>query len=301
MAHLLASLWPLFALILGGYAFRRKGFPGDAFWPGAERFNYYVLFPALLFKSLATAPLNNPAWPRVALCVGLVLAATWIALLLMRRFFAWPPARFGVFVQGSLRFNTYIGLATVGSVFGPDGLALVALLLAVTVPTVNVLSVYAFTSAGSLRRGVLALIIVKNPLIVACLLGIAANLAGVSLRGGTDNFLSLLAATSLPLGLLCVGAALKPEELRAETSAVVANSGVRLVIVPAVAYAFARALGLPAMETGVLTLFFALPSSPTGYVLARQLGGDAHLMAGIITLQTLLSAITLAIVLQVVR
>ena len=301
MAHLLASLWPLFALILGGYVFRRSGFPDEGFWPGAERFNYYVLFPALLFKSLATVPLNNPAWPRIALCVALVLTTGWIALLLLRRFFAWPPARFGVFVQSSLRFNTYIGLAAVGSVFGPDGLALVALLLAVTVPTVNVLSVYAFKSAGSLRRSVLALIIIKNPLIVACLLGIAANFAGVSLRGGTDNLLSLMAAASLPLGLLCVGAALKPQELTAETGVMVVNSGVRLLIVPAVAYAFARTLGLPAMEAAVLTLFFALPSSPTGYVLARQLGGDAHLMAGIVTLQTLLSAITLPIVLQIVR
>ncbi|MNT75985.1 hypothetical protein D3C72_2149370 [compost metagenome] len=60
----------------------------------------------------------------------------------------------------------------------------------------------------------------------------------------------------------------------------------------------ARALGLPAMESSILVLFFALPTAPTAYVLTRQLGGDSHLMAGIITLQTLLAAVSLPLALQ---
>ena len=67
MTVLLYSLWPLFALIVGGYLLRRHDFPGEAFWPAAERLNYFILFPALLFSSLATAPLDNPALPRLAL------------------------------------------------------------------------------------------------------------------------------------------------------------------------------------------------------------------------------------------
>jgi predicted permease len=299
MLHLFASLWPLFALILGGYACRRMKFPNEEFWPGAERLNYFVLFPALLFKNLATAPLKNPALPRVVLCVGLVLGLSWLALSVLRRGFGWKAERFGVFVQGTLRFNTYIGLAAIGRVFGNDGLTLVALLLAVTVPAVNVLSVYAFTSETSVRPTGLALTILRNPLIAACLLGVIANLLGIQLLGGTDSFLSFLATTSLPLGLLCVGAALQPQELRGETTALLANSISRLAIVPALAYFLARLLWLPAMESAILVLFFALPSAPTGYVLARQLGGDARLMAGIITLQTLLSALSLPLVMRI--
>ncbi|MDT4874191.1 hypothetical protein FQZ97_1094790 [compost metagenome] len=62
---------------------------------------------------------------------------------------------------------------------------------------------------------------------------------------------------------------------------------------PLLAFAIARVLGLPPMESAVLVLFFALPTAPTAYVLTRQLGGDSHLMAGIITLQTLLSGASL--------
>lgn len=301
MTGLLSSLWPLFALIVGGFVLRRLRFPNDEFWPGAERINYFILFPALLFKSLASAPLRDPALLRVALCVGLVMALAWLGLLLLRRRLQWKAARFGVFVQGSVRFNTYIGLAAVGAVFGSEGLALMALLLAITVPAVNILSVYAFTADGNARLGAAALAILRNPLVLACAAGIAANFAGLGLGGGVDHFLGFLAATSLPLGLLCVGAALQPKALGGETMALAATSAARLLLLPALAWLISALLGLPALESAVLVLFFGLPSAPTAYVLARQLGGDAQLMAGIITLQTLLAALSLPLLLQLVR
>ncbi|MBK59901.1 MAG: transporter [Pseudomonas sp.] len=301
MTALLLALWPLFVLIIAGYFLRLRDFPSEAFWPGAERINYFVLFPALLFSSLATAPLDNPALPRLAGAVMLALGLVWVALLLLKRVRNWPAARFGAFAQGGLRFNTYLGLAAVGSLFGKEGLALAALMLALMVPTVNVMSVWALTAERGVSVRSLLLPILKNPLILACLTGALVNLSGLGLPGGTDRLLSLLAAASLPLGLLCVGAALKPRELGGEIPALGWNSALRLLAVPLLAYAVARLLHLPAMETTIIVLFFALPTAPTAYVLTRQLGGDSHLMAGIITLQTLLAAASLPLVLTLLE
>ncbi|WP_336605355.1 AEC family transporter [Stutzerimonas stutzeri] len=297
MTVLLLALWPLFALIIAGYFLRLREFPSEAFWPGAERINYFVLFPALLFSSLATAPLDNPALPRLAGAVMLGLGLAWLALLIMKRVRGWPAARFGAFAQGALRFNTYLGLAVVGSFFGKEGLAMAALMLALMVPTVNVMSVWALTAERGVSVRSLLLPIVKNPLILACLTGALVNFSGFGLPWGIDRLLSLLAAASLPLGLLCVGAALKPKELGGEIPALGWNSALRLMAVPLLAYAVARLLSLPAMETTIIVLFFALPTAPTAYVLTRQLDGDSHLMAGIITLQTLLAAASLPLVL----
>ncbi|SDH31952.1 hypothetical protein SAMN05216603_10825 [Pseudomonas benzenivorans] len=293
MLELLLALWPLFALIVAGYYLRRWEFPNEAFWPGAERLNYFILFPALLFSSLATAPLDNPALPRLALAVMLGLGLAWLALLLLRRLRGWPAGRFGAFSQGALRFNTYLGLAAVGSLFGQAGLTLAALMLALLVPTVNVLSVWSLTAERGVSARSLLLPILKNPLILACLGGALINLAGLGLPGGSGRLLGLLAAASLPLGLLCVGAALKPERLGGEIPALAWNSVLRLLGMPLLAWAVAYGLRLPALESGVLVLFFALPTAPTAYVLTRQLGGDSQLMAGIITLQTLLAAASL--------
>ncbi len=294
---LLLALWPLFALIVGGYALRRWDFPGEAFWPAAERLNYFILFPALLFSSLASAPLDNPALPRLAMAVMLGLGLAWLALLLVKRLRGWSAGRFGAITQGILRFNTYLGLAAVASLFGKQGLTLAALMLALMVPTVNVMSVWALTAERGVNLRALLLPVLKNPLILACLTGALANLSGLGLPGGTDRLLGLLAAASLPLGLLCVGAALRPQELTGEVPTLAWNCSLRLLAMPLLAFAAARLVGLPPMESGVLVLFFALPTAPTAYVLTRQLGGDSHLMAGIITLQTLLAAGSLLLVL----
>ncbi|WP_235576621.1 AEC family transporter [Pseudomonas taeanensis] len=298
--ELLLALWPLFALIVAGYYLRRWEFPNEAFWPGAERLNYFMLFPALLFSSLASAPLDNPALPRLALAVMLGLGFGWLALLLLRRLRGWSAGRFGAFTQGALRFNTYLGLAAIGSLFGQEGLTLAALMLALMVPTVNVLSVWSLTAERGVSARSLLLPVLKNPLILACLGGVLLNLSGLGLPGGSDRLLGLLAAASLPLGLLCVGAALKPEQLGGEIPALAWNSVLRLLAMPLLAWAVAYGLNLPAMESSVLVLFFALPTAPTAYVLTRQLGGDSQLMAGLITLQTLLAAASLPLLLTLV-
>ncbi|WP_286789009.1 MULTISPECIES: AEC family transporter [unclassified Pseudomonas] len=298
MTTILLALWPLFALIVAGYWMRQKGFPGDAFWPAADRLNYFILFPSLLFNNLATAPLDDPALAHLALAAMTGLGALWIALLLARRFYHWPAERFGVIAQGTLRFNTYLGLATVGSLLGKSGLGQAALLLALMVPTVNVMSVWALKAERGARLGELLLPVLRNPLILACAAGALVNLLGWGLPFGTDRLLGLLAATSLPLGLFCVGAALKLQQIAGEWRAIGTMTLFRLLACPLLAGLIAYLLGLPPHERLLLVLFFSLPTAPTAYALTRQLGGDSALMAGVITLQTLVAAFTLPLVIS---
>lgn len=299
MTTVVITLWPLFVLIVAGYVMERRGFPGAGFWPGAERFNYFVLFPALLFSSLASAPFGNPALPHLLVSIAVVLALLTGALVLTRALRHWPAARFGVFLQGTLRFNTYLGLAVTSALFGREGLQLAAVMLALLVPAVNVLSVWALTADGRTTLPSLLRPILRNPLILACIAGAAVNLLGIRPAYGADSLLKLLASSSLPLGLLSVGAALRPQELGREIAPLAVNSLARLVLAPTLAFAVAALLGLPAIESAVLVVFFALPTAPTSYVLTRQMGGDGHLMAGVITLQTLLSALTLSLAIGV--
>ena len=165
MSYILVSLWPLFVLILAGYGLRRFGFPGEGFWPGAERFNYYILFPALLFNSLSAAPLDHPALPRLLAAVMLVLFIATASLLVARRLRTWPASRFGVLLQGTLRFNTYLGLAAVSGLYGKEGMLFAAVILAVLVPAVNILSVLALSADNNRRVRSLLIPVAKNPLI----------------------------------------------------------------------------------------------------------------------------------------
>ena len=294
------TIWPLFALICLGYLLFQRGFPDPGFWPAAERINYFLLFPALLVSSLADAPVRDPQVLRLGGTAVVIILIAAIALSLARRAIPMPAARFGPLLQGTVRFNTYLGLAILATLAGPAGIERAALYLAIAVPLVNLLSIMALTEAGKARTP-LALLrtMARNPLILACLGGITLALTGWGLPFGTGRFLELLAQASLPLGLLCVGAALQPAALRRDVLMLGAIAALRLVLMPLLAALIARAFGLSGVEALVLIVFSAIPTAPTAYVLTRQLNGDGTLMAGIVTSQTIAAIATIPAVLWV--
>ncbi len=296
---LLLTIWPLFALICLGFLLARAGFPDRAFWPAAERINYFVLFPALLVANLVDAPVRDPAILRLG---GAMVATTCIAALVMtllrNTVMKAPAARFGPALQGVVRFNTYLGLAITASLAGSEGLERAAVLLAVGVPLVNVLSIIALSEASVLRHPLpLLKTMARNPLILGCVVGIALALAGTGLPFGSKRVLEFLAQASLPLGLLCVGAALQPKAIRSDVAALASPSLLRLVAMPALGAGVAMIFGLDGVEALVLVVFMAIPTAPTAYVLTRQLGGDGTLMAGLVTLQTLAAVLTIPLML----
>ena len=297
-ALLFITIWPLFALICLGFALVRFGFTDAGFWAAAERVNYFLLFPALLLSSLANAPVRDPEVLRLGSAAVVIIVVAAAGLWLARLLHPVPSARFGPVLQGAVRFNTYLGLAIIAMLAGTPGVERAALYLAVAVPLVNVLSIIALTDAAMMRKPVLfARKVLGNPLILACLAGIALALSGIGLPFGTGRFLELLAQASLPLGLLCVGAALQPAALRLDMLTLAGIGALRLLVMPVLAAGIARLFGLGGTEALVLIVFSAIPTAPTAYVLTRQLHGDGRLMAGIVTSQTLAAVGTIPLVL----
>ena len=299
-AATLAALAPVFLLILFGHLMKRGGFPGDGFWIPAERLTYYVLFPALLVGNLARAPLADVSLGPFALALVASWSAVALALLLLRRWLTMDGPGFTSVVQGGIRFNTYVGLAAAEALFGAAGLTLAAVVIAVLVPLVNVLCVGVLNRHGrtgvpgwgAVLRG-----LVRNPLILACLLGILLNLGGVGLPWGSGEVLDIAARAALPLGLLAVGAGLDPRAVRERHVAIVGVSTLKLVGLPLAVAGVAWSLGLPPAERAIAVLFAALPTAPSAYILARQMGGDAQLVAGMLTLQTIAAVLTLPLML----
>ncbi|WP_323770033.1 AEC family transporter [Antarctobacter sp.] len=297
---LLITIWPLFALICLGHVLARTGFPDPGFWPAAERINYFILFPALLVSSLVDAPIGDPQILRLGAAALTTIFLAALGMAVARRVFPTPAARFGPALQGVVRFNTYLGLAVTASLAGAEGMERAAVYLAVCVPVVNVLSIIALSEREVLRRpGAVLRTMLRNPLILACLVGIALALLGFGLPGGMGTFLELLARGSLPLGLLCVGAALQPSALRQDVGPVAGNVALRLLAMPLLAALIGFAYGLDGAEALVLVVFSAIPTAPTAYVLTRQLNGDGTFMAGLVTAQTMAAVVTIPLVLLV--
>ncbi|MBN3787550.1 AEC family transporter [Burkholderia sp. Ac-20353] len=294
----LLALAPVALLVAFGYGLRRTGFVADTFWPQAERLSYYVLLPALFAHGLASARLQSLAvLPLAGALVGstVVVAAL---LLLIRRFVRVDGAGFTSVFQGAVRFNNYVGTALAAGLFGAQGIALAAVCVAAIVPTVNLMCVLVFARYGSIRLGAAALArqILSNPLVVACALGIAMQAGGVMFPAAIEPAVRALGAASMPLGLLCVGAALKFDAARAWMQPVCVASAFKFMAMPLVTLVAGRALGLSDTALTVALLFQALPTSSASYIMARQLGGDAALMAGITAFQTIAAALAMPVV-----
>ncbi|WP_374447701.1 AEC family transporter [Providencia sp.] len=300
MDKILLALWPLFALITMGFVLRRTSLFSADFWPGAEKLNYFILFPALLINSLASAPLDNPKLLYLGSAIFCILAVSSLLVLLSKYLFKITIPRFGAYIQGITRFNTYLGLAIVADLFGKEGVAVAAVIMAILVPSCNVIAVLALSSGNKVSIKQLLLPIIKNPLIISCVIGILLNISPVGLPFGSEQLLKLLAAASLPLGLICIGGALQTATLRKEFKPIMVSTILRLLAMPLLAVLIAKLFSLPNLETVLLVIFFAIPTAPTAYILTRQLNGDSQLMAGIITLQTIIAVGTLPLVLSFV-
>lgn len=288
--HTALLILPNFMLILVGLALARKFDFGRDFWDGMEKLVYYVLFPALLFRSLATAKLDfgQAGWLVAAACAFTV--AGFALSMLAKPMFKLDEKLHATGSQCGYRFNTYIGLAIAGSLYGNQGVAIAALLLGAMIPLANFGAVAVLATHS--ERGFLAEL-ARHPLVVSSLAGFAWNLAGLPLPGFADQTLALLGQTALPAGLLSVGAAMRIERGQGPVGAHVWWLAVKLLMVPAIAWGLARNLGISGVEAQVLVICAALPTATNAYILAVRMTGDGRAVATQITVGTVISMVTI--------
>ncbi len=299
MSSTIVALAPVFGLIAVGFLLKLFVFRSEAFWDPLEKLTYYVLFPALLVVSMAQARVSGP----VILPTFGVLAATMFTMLVLlavlRPALRLEGAAFSSVVQGSVRFNTYVGLAAAATLYGHQGTTLLAIVLALMIPLSNVVSVIALTrhaGTGASVRGTLAEL-ATNPLILASLLGLAMSVTGTPLPPFVGPVLDSLGRASLALGLLAVGAGLSLGSLASGGVSLAVSILLKLIVSPLIAYLGCRWMGLGSLPTAIAVLFAALPPAPSAFILSRRLGGDHGLMAAIITVHTIFAAVTLPAIL----
>lgn len=300
MSDIATALAPILVLILIGYGLKRSQFLPDDAWAGMEKLTYFVLFPALLVRTLGNQSLAGAPWSSMLLVVlGTILTAA--ALLIVWQQFGASvngPTFTSIF-QGGVRFNTYIALAVAQAFYGVDGLAMAAVTAGFMIVLINLLCISAFAIWGERSsKGVKPIIrdVIGNPLIIACAIGWFLSLSGIGVPGMAEDILEIVGRAALPFGLLAVGAALKPEAVRGHISPILVSSVVQFGLKPAIAALLISVTGLAGIPAGALIICLMVPTAPSAYILARQLGGDTATMASIITFQTILAFLVMPLV-----
>lgn len=302
MEHILTALIPIFALIVIGYGFKRMAFPAEGFWPMADKFTYYILMPSLLIFKLSTAKLDGADTFNVVYVGLLSITLMLVLALFVQKLFSFEGPSFTSIAQGAFRFNTYVFLALVDAMFGDKGLVLAAILITFAIPLINLycIGVFAlFSEKGKPTFKAFVLSIIKNPLIVACFIGGFINFTSMPFPVPLERTFEILSRAALPLGLLSIGVGLELRHLGSAKKELMTAQILKLLVFPVVIFVVAKLFSLSSFALMIVVLFGAMPTAPSSYILARELGGDLKLMSSIVTLQTLLSMLSIAGVIQV--
>lgn len=291
---ILEALTPIFAITLLGFLISRTMISSQEVWQGLERLTYYLFFPALLVSRLSQTNFEFNELLEIGYVLGFALFVFTILFTGLRKFIARNQGSLSSVYQGSIRFNTYIGLACVEALFGDNGLTLAALCLVVYIPLVNVLSVISISASGGGNRWVVVTgSMLTNPLVLACLIGMGLSFYNVEVPDLGWEIIEVLSRPALPLGLLAVGAGIHFVAFGDQTWQLVVALFCKLLAFPALVVVATLLFKMAPGLSAVLLLLTCLPAPPSAYILARQLGGNVSLMANIITLQTLFAFFTI--------
>lgn len=292
------ALLPILSTILVGFFIKRKGFVPDDFWPAADRLSYFIFFPAFLITKIATMELEAVPAAKLAIAIVSIYSIISLLLFIVMRITSIEKATFTSVYQGATRFNTYMVLLIIISIWGTGYALNVALLISgMMIILVNLLCLSVFSYCTPNKDLSKIKMVLYNPLILSCVVGLLINGLSIPVPQFIYGTFDLLGRVALTLGLLSVGAGLIIRFNDWVSFPVVLAIVARLIIMPFLAYLAGLILQLDPITHSVLVLMFGVPTAISGYVLSRQLGGDLQSMAKIITIQTMVSFATLSVIL----
>ncbi|EER21765.1 MULTISPECIES: AEC family transporter [Rickettsia] len=308
MNEIFCSTLPIFLITLLGSIIKNKWLTSEEFWRGIEKLSYFVLFPAMLFNYVSTADLSVASIIKlvVALIISTILVS--IGLIIYQKKYNIDKVQFTSIFQGSIRYNSYIFFGVSSPLLGPSGLSIVAVISSYMIIFTNILSVMIFayyipnkSVTNTIRTSFVLMmkLIVRNPLIIASLVGFVFNYSNLELHLGLKKTLDSLSNAALAIGMLNVGAGLNFTIRQELLHNVMFTSFVKLVAFPLVSVVVLWLMSIDGLDRSVGILYSCLPCASTAYVLSRQLDGDPDSMASIITFTTFFSVVTISIIMYI--
>jgi malonate transporter len=298
------ALLPVFIVILIGWGLRRFGVIREEQWGALDQLCYFVLFPCIIFKEIAAADFTSVPVAQMAAALMLSVLLMFALLLAFHRpliaALSIDGPQFTSVLQGAARWHTFIAFAIIPLQFGPKALSLGAVSAAAMTPLLNILCVIVmsrFIGKTRVSAGTMALSIIRNPFVFSSLGGVAWQLSGLAMPSMGLQVLDMIGRGALGLALLTVGAGLKLGDAMSNWPPVAAAVLLKLLLMPAFVALLLMAMGVHGQAFAVALLCGAVPTGSGAYVLARQMGGDAPMIANILTIQVICAAVTIPLVL----
>lgn len=291
---------PVFAVMIIGNFLRRIGMIEETFTVVADRFVFKICLPCLVFLDLASTNIRDDFDVKyVGFCFFATLTSILCIWFLAKRLMT-EKASVGAFVQGAYRSSAAIlGVAFIQNIYGSSGMA--PLMIIGSVPLYNIFAVVVLTlesqdqaiadNRGQIRNAFIN--ILKNPIIIGIALGLAASLVRLSLPGMVTKTINNLAVMASPLALISIGAAFEGRNALTKIKPTAVAAFLKLIGLTAIFLPMAVACGFRDQKLIAIVIMLASPSTPTGYIMAKNMEGDDVLASSIIVATTVISSVTL--------
>jgi len=302
MESLLLSLnvtVPIFIMMAVGYLLRALKIMDDHFIRQMNQLNFRVFLPLQTFKSLYTTDAASIWNGKLLLLAFFSIVAMFLAGMVFSRLLTKENPKRGTMVSIFFRSNySYIGVPVAAAICGSADGNISTLVLAISVPLYNVLATIGFEyyRGGKINVGSMILKIIKNPCVIASVLGIIFMVAGV---GEFPSFIhkpiTTMAGVCTPMALISLGGSLDFKKIRGNTKLLIWGNAIRLLIIPVVFITIAILVGFRGNELAALFALYATPSAMITFAISQIMGGDSDLAAQQIVSQSVLSIVTLFI------
>lgn len=291
---------PIFIMMMLGYFLRRTGLVTQEFADAANTFVFKICLPLVLFDDLYQMDIAA-AWDGgfVAFCAVATLGS--IALCwLVSRAFGKQPWR-GEFIQASYRSGAaFLGIAFLLSIYGEAGAAPLMVIGAVPIYNVSAVVILELMRPGKVDRGVSPELIrstirgiVTNPIILGILAGVAWSLLRIPMPQVLGTAVADVGGIATPLGLIALGASFSFRRAFAVGTPSIVASAIKLVGLELVFLPMALAAGYTGQKLVAVMMMLGLPSTVSGYVMARNMGYEGAVNSSVVMLTTLLSSVTI--------
>ncbi|MFK3773130.1 AEC family transporter [Pseudomonas sp. NPDC089406] len=301
MINTFLAVVPIFLLIMVGHALKRWVLSDDGWWKHVDKLVYYLFFPALLLLDISRADFSGSG---TSTAIAATMGATLLVGALIFLGQALVKVKSDLFTsifQGGIRYNSYVFIALAHSLYGVDGVALSGVFVAYLIVLTNIMSVLVMNHFGEGGRKSLCGMVsalLKNPLIIAAVIGLAMNGVGTGFGAAFEQCMTYLAGAATPLSLMSVGAGLVFNQQANRALATLYVVGLKLLLMPIITMGLLLLLGASGMAASVALLYACVPCAGNAYILARQMGGDASAMASMITWTTLVSTLSITLILS---
>lgn len=292
--------FPIFLVMVIGYVLKQIGMLNDNFVTVANKFNFKVTLPFMLFRDISGVNIREVFDLKYVLFCALVSTLCFWLIWGCVKLFVKDKSIRGAFVQASFRSSAAVmGLAFIQNMYGSSAMG--PLMIVGAVPLYNIFSVIVLTfegghageENGKQKIKEACVNIAKNPIILGILAGLIVALLGIDFPVIIDKTVNSVAQMATPLALITIGAGFEGRKALAKIKPTIAASLIKLVIQPLVFLPVAAWLGFTGEKMIAILIMLASPTTPSCYIMAKSMDNDGVLTASVIVTTTLLAAFTL--------